>query len=182
MWRGLVMSVTDQLNFFPSDSGVSKHYSPWQLMGKPQLDYKRHFTACFGDYVQANNENKPTNDMCPRTLDCIYLYPNVHDPQGGHVLMNIETDAVIVRPRVWKIPITDLVIKAVNALGAKQGFKNTKPTGKANEIKLRPADWRTGVDCDGELTNTHDNIDDEGDENDNDIPVSYTHLTLPTKA
>ena len=100
MWRGLVRSTTDQLNFFPADHGVSKHYSPWQLMGNPQLDYKCHFKACFGDYVQANNENVPSNDMRPRTLDCIYLYPNVSDPQGGHVLMNIETGATLTRPRV----------------------------------------------------------------------------------
>ena len=63
--------------------------------------------------------------------------------------------------------MTDLVIKAVNALGAKQGFKNKKPTGKANEIKLRPADWRTGVDCLEDVTNAHDNI---GDDEDNDMP------------
>ena len=84
--------------FSPYDDGVSKHYSPWQLMGNPQLDYKRHFKACFGDYVQANNENVPTNDMRPRTLDCIYLYPNVSDPQGGHVLMNIETCLLYTSP------------------------------------------------------------------------------------
>ena len=170
MWKALVVAVAAQLNFLPAENGVSKHFSPWQLMGNPQLDYKRHFVACFGDYVQATHENTPTNDMRPRTLDCIYLYPNVYLPQGGHTLLSIETGGVITRPRIWKIPMTDLVVKAINKMGAEQKKRNDKVTGKANQIKLRPADWRTGVDSLDDLTNEYDNIE----------AVSYTHLTLPT--
>ena len=147
-----------QLNFFPAENGVSKTYSPWQIMGNPQLDYKKHFVASFGDYVQANQENIPSNDMRPRSLDCIYLAPNVFAPQGGHTLLSIETGHVITRPRIWKIPMTDLVIKAINKMGAEQGSRNKKVSGKANQIKLRPADWRTGVDCDGKLSNSNDNM------------------------
>ena len=129
-------SVTMQLNYFPADHGISSHYSPWQLMNNPQLDYNKHFVACFGDYVQASNENVPTNDMRALTIDCIYLYPNAFEPQGGLTLMSVETGAIVTRPRVWKIPVTDVVIKAVNKLGAAQGFSNKKISGKANQVTV----------------------------------------------
>ena len=82
--------------------------------------------------------------------------------------MSVETGAIVTRPRVWKIPVTDVVIKAVNKLGAAQGFSNKKISGKANQVKLRPADWRTGVDDDGNLTNEHDNVEPEEDGDDDD--------------
>ena len=61
--------------------------------------------------------------------------------------------------------MTELVVKAINKMGAAQKSKNNKVSGKANQIKLRPADWRTGVDSLDELTNAHDNIE-LGDDDD----------------
>ena len=144
MWEYLVFVSTAQLNWFPVKGGVSKYYSPHHLLKKRQLNYKRHFVVPFGSYVQANEENNPTNDNRPRSLDAIYLRPS-SDRQGGHDLMHLATGELITRQRVWKLPITDRVISAVHALARRQGMKSLKIKDK-HGVSLLPADWVAGVD------------------------------------
>ena len=63
MWKALVSSVAAQLNFFPAENGVSKAYSPWQIMGNPQLDYKKHFVASCLLYTSPSPRDLSTSRM-----------------------------------------------------------------------------------------------------------------------
>ena len=89
--------------------------------------------------MQAYQENKKKNDNKPRTIDCIYLEPEMND-SGGHIVMNIVTGAKMTKPRVWEVPITETVIQAVESLAKSQGYKTLKLTGK-NKTRLLPSDW-----------------------------------------
>ena len=109
MLIALAKLSTRQLNFYPTKNGVLLYYSPYMLLNKRNLQYDKHCTYTFGSYVQAAEENRIKNDNKPRTVDGIYLEPNM-SPSGGHWIMNIVTGAKMHKARVLKIPITDFVI------------------------------------------------------------------------
>ena len=125
MIKYLTMVQTHQLNYFPVKGGISDIYSPRTIMGDPPIDYKKHCSISFGAYVQANHEQFPKNDQTACTLDCIYLRP-CNNLQGGHELMDLNSGRVITRRKVIEIPITEIVIKAVNEMGERQDFKSLK--------------------------------------------------------
>ena len=138
------MVVTTQLNIFLAKGEVSPYFSPHVLLTKTDLDYDKHLKIPFGTYVQAFHEETPKNTNAPRTLDAIYLRPT-HNKQGGHELMNLNTGKLITRPKVWAMPVTDLVIKAVEAMAKKDGIKSLKLTNH-NKTIIYPSDWIAGVD------------------------------------
>jgi hypothetical protein len=63
------------------------------------LDYNKHCQFPFGAYIQANQENNPTNTQVPQMINTIYLRP-MTNKQGGHELMNLRTGQVITRNTV----------------------------------------------------------------------------------
>ena len=67
--------------------------------------------------------------MAARTKDCIYLHPN-NNQQGSHLVMDIATGQVISRHKVYRVPITDTVVKAVNSMGYREGFCGLKVTNR----------------------------------------------------
>ena len=67
--------------------------------------------------------------------------------------------------------MTDLMIKAINKMGAEKGSKNNKVPGKENQIMLNPADWLTGLDSLEDLDNSYNNID-VGDNDDDSLTES----------
>ena len=74
--------------------------------------------------MQAHNQPTYTNSNAPHTLDAIYLRP-AQNMQGGHELMDLTSGLVITQANVTEIPVTDLVIKAVEKMGYDQGFPTT---------------------------------------------------------
>ncbi|MGC9237926.1 MAG: hypothetical protein ACP5GF_13725, partial [Thiomonas sp.] len=161
----LSMVSTKQLNLFPAKGGVSSYLSPHVILGGRNIDYNKHCQVPFGAYVQAVQENNPKNTNAPRTIDAIYLRP-VDNIQGGHELMDLNSGRLITRPRVVEIPITNLVIKAVEAMAEEQGIKSLKLQNRRKTI-FYPANWIAGVD----YMNDNDNDDytnENDDDNDND--------------
>ena len=75
MIRYLAMTSASKLNLFPVKGGVSKYYSPNVIMSQRSLNYEKDCAHPYGAYVQANNNNDPTNTHVPRTLDAVYLRP-----------------------------------------------------------------------------------------------------------
>ncbi|MGC9260522.1 MAG: hypothetical protein ACP5I8_10685, partial [Phycisphaerae bacterium] len=59
--------------------------------------------------------------------------------------MDLNSGRLITRPRVVEIPITNLVIKAVEAMAEEQGIKSLKLQNRRKTI-FYPADWIAGVD------------------------------------
>ena len=169
------MECTSKLNIFPAKGGISPYYSPRILLNQRTLDYKKECQVPFGAYVQAHNQPTYTNSNAPRTLDAIHLRP-AQTMQGGHELMDLTSGLVITHANVTEIPVTDLVIKAVEKMGYDQGFPTTgmKFTNRQGQIYL-DNDWIAGVDYDEyedeenpEDPEDEENLEDENDENNED--------------
>jgi hypothetical protein len=121
MMRYLAMIQAHNLNLFPGKGGVSDYYSPHSMiLNQTNLDYTKHCGVPFGAYVQANHESTKTSSNVTRTLDTIYLR-SAQNQQGGHELMDISSNQLISRNIVHKIPVTDVVIKAVENMAYQQG-------------------------------------------------------------
>ena len=69
--------------------------------------------------------------------------------------MDLNTGAKITRSQVHEIPVTQVVIKAVEAMAECQGIQTLKIIGR-NKQPLFPADWIAGVE--------YDDMDDYNDE------------------
>ena len=93
--------------------------------------------------------------------------------QGGHELMDLTSGLVITHANINEIPVTDLVIKAVEKMGYDQGFPTTgmKFTNRQGQIYL-DNDWIAGVDYDE--YEDEENPEDPEDENaDNNEETGY---------
>jgi hypothetical protein len=157
------MVCTHQLNLFPAKGGVSAYLGPHMLMTGRNLDFVKHWQVPFvGAYIQANQENDPTNTQAPRTIDAIYLRP-MNNIQGGHESMNLQTGLVITRNKIWEQPISDLMIRAVETMASEQGITTLKITGR-NKVAIYPADWIAGVGYQDEEDKEHEQPEDESDD------------------
>jgi hypothetical protein len=131
------------------------------------LDFVKHCTVPFGAYVQANHKTNQTNSNASRTINAIYLRP-VNSMQGGHELYDLNSGRVITRARVTQIPVTDVVIKAIECIAEDQGFKSLKFKNCKGTI-FHDADWLAGVDYD-ENIQQEDDYDKDYNEEDNEDP------------
>ena len=122
MIRALAQECARWLNMFPPMGGISTYYSPLAILMGRILDYEKHCKIPFGSYVQAIQENNPTNTLKPRTLGCIFLRPRISD-HVNYELMNLTTGKLITRRKVMVIPMTEEVIKQVEHFGKRDGIK-----------------------------------------------------------
>ena len=176
----MVLNAVTQLNLVPAKGGVSEYYSPHIILKRPTLDWNKHCQYKFGAYVQANQDNNPTNTNWPRTIDGIYLRP-CWDQQGGHEVLNLETGEVVSRQYVTPIPITSTIIRAVESMAEAQGVKSMRITGR-NNVRILPADWIAGVHYDEEIededNDEYENDDEEDDgEHDDDGDINNEPIT-----
>jgi hypothetical protein len=115
----IVLNVVKLLNFFPTKGGVSDTLSPKTIMSGETLDYKKHLSLQLGQYCQVHEEDNPQNSQIARTKGAISLGPS-GNLQGGFKFMDLNSGNKIVH-RSWDIiPMPDLVIDRVNALGRDQ--------------------------------------------------------------
>jgi Xaa-Pro aminopeptidase len=128
------------------------------ILNQTNLDYTKYCVVPFGVYVQANHESTKT-----RTLDAIYLRL-AQNQQGGHDLMDLNSGQLISRNIVHEIPVTDVVIKAVENMAYQQGFKSLNFKNRHGVI-YHDADWIAGVDYDDpdDIENENENEDEEYD-------------------
>ena len=85
--------------------------------------------------------------------------------------MNLETGELVAGQYVTPIPITNTVVKAMEAMAEAQGIKSLKITGRS-KVRILPADWVAGVhydDDDSENSSDDDNKDDHDNNNDDEI-------------
>jgi hypothetical protein len=167
----LVLESTKKLNFFPNKNGVSKYFSPRMIMHQENLDYERHCKYQIGEYVQAHDEPDHSNTNAPRSLDCIYLRP-MDNAQGGHELLHLQTNRVVKRRTLTKVPITPGIIKQVHALAKIDEMpEGLKIKNRANHIIFDSA-WIAGVEYDeeqfddGEYEEQEEDYDSEDEEYD----------------
>jgi hypothetical protein len=144
MIKFLAMECTKKLNYFPPKGGVSKYYSPREILHQQKLDFNKHCTIAQFSYVQAHEEPQPSNSQMPRALDCIYLRP-LANLQGGHELLHLATGRVITRRSVTVIPMTTSVIKSIEDMATAEGMKTLQLMTKSGRI-LYDSTWIAGVD------------------------------------
>jgi hypothetical protein len=93
--------------------------------------------------------------------------------QGGHELYDLNLGRVITRARVTQIPVTDVVVKAIEQIAEDHGFKSLKFKNCKGAI-FQYADWIAGVDYD-ESIQQEDDYDEDYDENDSVDPDEDIH-------
>ena len=63
------------LNAMPAEQGISRKYSPQEIVTQCELDFTKDCKAVFGSYVEASEDASVTNNMTPQTHACIALGP-----------------------------------------------------------------------------------------------------------
>jgi hypothetical protein len=145
------------------------------IMHHENLDYERHCKYQIGEYVQAHEEPIHTNTNAPRSLDCIYLRA-MDNAQGGHELLHLQTNKVVKRRRLTKIPITPSIIKQVHALAVLDRMpEGLKITNRANNVIFDSA-WIAGVDYDEEQFDDEEYDEDEDNVEDDDDYDDYDEM------
>jgi hypothetical protein len=144
------------------------------ILNQTHLDYTKHCVVPFGAYVQANHESTKTSSNVTRTLDAIYLRP-AQNQQGGHELMDLDSGQLISRNIVHEIPVTGVIIKAVEDMAYQQGSKSLK-FKKRNSVIYYNADWIAGVDCDDPDDYDPEDIENEDEEYDNEEEANEKQL------
>jgi Reverse transcriptase (RNA-dependent DNA polymerase) len=165
MIRTFAFICCAQLNYFPAKGGISEYYSPHMIMRCENLDFNKNCSIEPGSFVQAGHDPKVKNTNEARTRDAIYLRP-ARNEQGGHECMDLHSGALIQPGTVKVLPMTQVVIDKVNALGEAQGFTSLKFKDK-NKILLYDADWIEGVDYEREEEDDNDNNQNDNDDNNN---------------
>ena len=156
--------VMKWLNTFPPKGGISAYYSPRAIILNKGVDYKIHCQHQFGAYVQAHTDNPKTNTMHERAIDSVYM-GTLDTDQGGYRCLNLATGKEITRHHLTELPITKDVIRRVEALAGKDGYKKHKTP----IIKLYHQDYldalSAGVDDD-----SYDSDESEDESEDDDEP------------
>jgi Ran GTPase-activating protein (RanGAP) involved in mRNA processing and transport len=105
--------------------------------------------------------------------------PDGQCPQGGHELLHLQTNNVVKRSNLTKIPITPSIIKQVlHALAELDEMPaGLKITNRANHVIFDSA-WIAGVDYDEDLFHDDDhNEEEDGDNNeDNEDEENYDEM------
>ena len=135
----LVMESASKLNYFPNKHGISKYYSPRQILLKRSLDYDHDCKYYFGQCVQAHEETTNTQAGCTKEALCM------RPIEGGHQVYSPATDEVTRCTKVTPLPVPPSVIDAVNDIAAKQKQKGSHITAR-NGTVLHDSSWTAGVD------------------------------------
>lgn len=125
MVKELAMLVTRHGIYFAEKRGISKRYSPQMIVSNRAVDYKKHLIYPFGDYMQASNVNKPSNNNMNQILHCIYLRAS-NASRGGHVLMDLVTGRAIACPTITLCKMTLLAVERVELLVQRYAYKSLK--------------------------------------------------------
>ncbi len=152
------------LNSLPVAAGVSKKYSPHEIVLGRKLDFNKHCKATFGLYVEAHKDPTITNTMLSRTFPGIFLGPT-GNRQGTHKVFNINTGVVKKTRIITPLPMPDRVIAMVEDWGRRHQKEDKKQALTFLNWKKKLYDW------------DNDNLKDDKGLVESDI----AHPDLPTK-
>jgi hypothetical protein len=142
MMINVVPNVVKLLILFPTKGGVSNTLSPNTIMSGETLDLKKHLSLQIGQYCQVHKEETPHNIHIARTKGAIYLGPS-GNLQGGFKFMALNSGMKIVRFSWDVIPMPDVVISRVNALGSEKPHQMTfteRHSGLIRDIEIPVVD------------------------------------------
>ena len=151
------------LNTFPPKGGISTTYSPRAIIEGRPVEFNKHCKLSFGSYVQAVTQS--TNTPAERAKDGIFLR-TLDNQQGGYEVLNLATGKPVTRHELIEIPITSDVIKKVEQLAKRDGFKpHHEPIFRTYALLAGVDDDTDSIsDDDTYSTTSSDSLDDEDDE------------------
>ena len=116
MVRSLVEAITEVLNAFPSNTGISSTLSPATIVeGKPKFDFGKAMIP-FGSYALVYEST--TNTMKPRSVPAIALKRS--NNAGGHYFMSLYSGKRIHGYKWEVLPIDAHIIERVEQLAEDQ--------------------------------------------------------------
>ncbi len=104
------------LNSLPAAAGVSKKYSPREIVLGRELDFNKHCKATFGSYVEAHKDPTITNTMRSCTFPGVFLGPT-DNCQGTHKVFDINTGVVKKNRIITPLSMPDWVIAVIKDWG-----------------------------------------------------------------
>ena len=119
----LLHFLTMWLNNFPTSTGISTNFSPWEVILHNHLTSKRNCRVPFGAYCEMHEDKAPTNTMHSRALPTICLGPTGNF-QGSYHVLNLVSGVVIKCRLFNKLPAPQSVIDRVTALAKKSGVSS----------------------------------------------------------
>ncbi|CAJ1944699.1 unnamed protein product [Cylindrotheca closterium] len=144
--EAIAKRVAQTSNFYPAKGGISAYYSPHMILLQRQVDYSKEFVAELGSYVHGyGHDTRSDHRSC--TIEAIYLGP-ADNMQKGHKLYDLNTKREVTRPQITVLPITDQVIKLVEAHAAEEGVTDLQTYSRRNGEIILDADLLAGVDPD----------------------------------
>ena len=111
------------INALPAGDGMSDKLSPATIVTGREPPNMANLQLNFGDYVQLQMNNNPTNAMRPRRIDCIALQPT-STTQGTYYFMDLHTGKRQHGQQWTKCAMTEGIILQVEALGWAQKQPN----------------------------------------------------------
>ena len=108
------------MSSFPVKSGISEKWSPRELVSWHKLDAKLHCRSPFGSYCEVHVDPDITNTLEPRTKWAICMGP-MGNLQGSYKFLSLTTGKKVTRRTFTEMPITESVIKQVEAIAVKDG-------------------------------------------------------------
>ena len=89
-------------------------------MSRHKLEAKLHCRSPFGSYCEVHVDPDITNTLDPRTKWAICMGPT-GNLQGSYKFLSLATGTKVTRRKFTEMPITELVIKQVEAMAVKDG-------------------------------------------------------------
>jgi hypothetical protein len=111
------------MNEFPVKLGISKKWSPRELISHHKLDAKLHCKTPFGAYCEVHTDLDITNTMEPRTKWGICFGPT-RNMQGSYKFMSLSTGKKIIRYKFTEMLMTESVMKQVDKWAKKDHTQN----------------------------------------------------------
>ena len=175
--RKLVQQVTQKINYVCPKGGISKEYSPNNIMTHERLDYNRHFKIPLGSAVEAYNQGFPCNQLPERAITGIYVGP-AKNFQEGHEIYDIKTKAIITRSKITQVPLTHAIIKAVEQHAHDDGMRGLKIRTSKGDL-LWDSSWTAGVEHEEDADDRDHESDESDDDSDSESETSFEEEISP---
>ena len=110
----MIYFVVVWITSFLSAQGISKKYSPNEIVTKREMDFRTHCKHIFGTFVEYHNNPTFVNNMVPRTYACIAL-DSSGNIQGLQKAFEIYTGKILRHRKLIEFTIPDWVVHSMNA-------------------------------------------------------------------
>ena len=90
----LVYFSATMLNVPVASGGISREFSPREIVTGKRFDTETQCRALFGEYIEASEDADITNDMSHRTQPCIALGPS-GNIQGSIVCFQVKNAKIV---------------------------------------------------------------------------------------